>query len=125
MILTDILSPNYKTQGSQFKAMLATNSKVEAIRYLKHFEEAGDLNAAVVISPPDQREGYDAVDEESQDLVKRYWDKMMEKYGNEENYEESIKDEFVNGDELDLLFLKKYREGNFSIGDLGLCLVLT
>ena len=33
--------------------MLATNSK-EAIRYLKHFEEAGDLNAAVVISPPDQ-----------------------------------------------------------------------
>jgi type I restriction enzyme R subunit len=66
---------NYKTQGSQFKAMLATNSKVEAIRYLKHFEEAGDLNAAVVISPPDQREGHDAVDEESKDMVKRFWDK--------------------------------------------------
>lgn len=96
---------NYKTQGSQFKAMLATNSKVEAIRYLKHFEEAGDLNAAVIISPPDQREGYDAVDEESQDMVKRFWDKMMERYGNEENYEESIKDEFVNGDDLDLLIV--------------------
>ena len=56
---------NYKTKGSEFKAMLATNSKVEAIRYLKYFEQAGDLNAAVVISPPDQREGHDAVDEES------------------------------------------------------------
>ena len=28
---------NYKTQGSQFKAMLATNSKIEAIRYLEAF----------------------------------------------------------------------------------------
>jgi type I restriction enzyme R subunit len=96
---------NYKTQGSQFKAMLATNSKPEAIRYLKYFEEAGDLNAAVVISPPDQREGYDAVDEESKNMVKRFWDDMMEKYGNEENYEEYIKDEFVNGDEIDLLIV--------------------
>lgn len=96
---------NYKTEGSQFKAMLATNSKVEAIRYLKYFEEAGDLNAAVMISPPDQREGYDAVDEESKDIIKRFWDRMMERYGNEENYEESIKDEFVNGDDLDLLIV--------------------
>ena len=96
---------NYKTRGSQFKAMLATNSKAEAIRYLKHFNEAGDLNAAVVISPPDQREGYDTVDEETQDMVKRFWDKMMERYGKEENYEESIKDEFVNGDDLDLLIV--------------------
>ncbi len=96
---------NYKTQGSQFKAMLSTNSKVESIRYLKHFEEAGDLNAAVVISPPDTREGYDAVDEESKNLVKRFWDKMMKRYGSEENYEEFIKDEFVNGDDLDLLIV--------------------
>ncbi len=85
--------------------MLATNSKVEAIRYLKHFEDAGDLNAAVVISPPDQREGHDVVDEESKDMVKRFWDEMIDKYGNDENYEESIKDEFVNGDDLDLLIV--------------------
>lgn len=96
---------NYKTKGSQFKAMLATNSKVEAVRYLKHFEEAGDLKAALVISPPDQREGYDQVDEESQDIIKRFWDRMMDRYGNEENYEESIKDDFVNGDDLDLLIV--------------------
>ena len=51
--------------------MLATNSKVEAIRYLKYFEEAVDLNAASNF-PPDQREGYDAVDEESRDMVKRF-----------------------------------------------------
>jgi type I restriction enzyme, R subunit len=96
---------NYKTQGSQFKAMFATNSKVEAIRYLEAFEEFGDLNCAVVISPPDQREGQEAVDEESKDKVQRFWKKMMNRYGTPEKYEDAIKDEFVNGDELDLLIV--------------------
>jgi len=96
---------NYKTKGSHFKGMLATNSKKEAIRYLEAFEELGDLNCAVVISPPDQREGHHEVDEETDDKVQRFWKKMMDKYGNEEAYEEAIKDEFVNGDELDLLIV--------------------
>ncbi|MBH8608029.1 HsdR family type I site-specific deoxyribonuclease [Thermoactinomyces sp. CICC 10521] len=94
---------NYKLQGSPYKAMLAANSRVEAIRYLNAFEELGDLNCAVVISPPDQREGHHEVDEGARDLVQRFWQKMMERYGDEENYEESIKSEFVDGDELDLL----------------------
>jgi type I restriction enzyme R subunit len=96
---------NYKTQGSRFKAILATNSKVEAVRYLEAFEELGDLNAAVVISPPDEREGYEAVDEESKDKVKQFWDRMMRKYGNEEAYEDTLKDEFINGEDLDLLIV--------------------
>lgn len=96
---------NYKTKGSQFKAMLATNSKIEAIRYLDAFDDLGDLTCAVVISPPDQREGHTAVDEESKDKIKRFWDKMMNKYINEEDYEDSIKDEFIYGDELDLLIV--------------------
>lgn len=96
---------NYKTQGSQFKAMLATNSKIEAIRYLEAFEELSDLNCAVVISPPDQREGHEAVDQESKDKVQQFWKRMMDRYGTPEKYEDAIKDEFVNGDELDLLIV--------------------
>ncbi|USK60392.1 type I restriction endonuclease subunit R [Peribacillus asahii] len=96
---------NYKTQGSQFKAMLATNSKIEAIRYLEAFEELGDLNCATVISPPDQREGHDVVDEESKDRVQRFWKKMMDCYGNDEAYEDAIKEEFIHGDEIDLLIV--------------------
>lgn len=103
--INDHFMRNYKTQGSQFKAMLATNSKVEAIRYFEAFEELGDLNCAVVISPPDQREGYSSVDESSEDIVVRFWQKMMDRYGDEEVYEDTIKDEFVNGDELDLLIV--------------------
>jgi type I restriction enzyme R subunit len=96
---------NYKTQGSQFKAMLATNSKIEAIRYLEAFEEFGDLNCAVVISPPDQREGFETVDEVSKDKIQRFWKKMMDRYLNEESYEDAIKEEFTDGDEIDLLIV--------------------
>lgn len=108
MIAFDInehFNRNYKTQGSQFKAMLATNSKMEAIRYLNFFEEFGDLNCAVVISPPDQREGHDDIDEDSQDLIQRFWKKMMDRYGTAEAYEDAIKDEFINGDDIDLLIV--------------------
>jgi type I restriction enzyme, R subunit len=96
---------NYKTKGSHFKAMLATNSKLEAIRYLEAFEELGDLNCAVVISPPDQREGHHEVDEGAKDKVQQFWKRMMDKYGNEEAYEDAIKDEFINGDDIDLLIV--------------------
>lgn len=103
--INDHFYRNYKLEGSQFKAMLATNSKIEAIRYLEAFEELGDLNCAVVISPPDQREGHEVVDAESKDKVQRFWKKMMERYGTPEEYEDTIKNEFVYGDELDLLIV--------------------
>lgn len=96
---------NYKTNGSQFNAMLATNRKIEAVKYLEAFEELGDLNCAVVISAPDLREGYDEVDEDSKDQVRKFWKKMMDKYGDEDKYEDYIKDEFVNGDEIDVLIV--------------------
>lgn len=96
---------NYKTQGSQFKGMLATNSKIEAIRYLEAFEDLEDLNCAVVISPPDQREGHDSVDEESKDKIQLFWKKMMDRYGTAESYEDAIKEEFIHGDDIDLLIV--------------------
>lgn len=96
---------NYKTAGSQFKAMLATNSKIEAVRYLEAFIDLSDLNAAVVISPPDQREGHDDVDSESKDKIQNFWKRMMDKYGDADKYEDGIKNEFVNGDDIDLLIV--------------------
>ena len=49
--------------------MLATNYKRDAIRYLECFEQFGDLNCAVVISPPDLRESVDDIDEGADDKV--------------------------------------------------------
>ena len=92
----------YKDTG--FKAMLATNYKRDAIRYLECFEQFGDLNCAVVISPPDMREGVDDVDEGADDLVVSFWNKMMQQYGDADRYEEAIKNRFCDG-EIDILIV--------------------
>ena len=92
----------YKNTG--FKAMLACNFKKDAIRYHKCFEAFGDLTTAVVISSPDMREGSEEVDESTDDVVVSFWNKMMEQYGNADEYEEAIKNKFVDG-EIDILIV--------------------
>lgn len=92
----------YKNTG--FKAMLACNFKKDAIRYQKCFEEFGDLTTAVVISAPDMREGATEVDESNDDLVVSFWNKMMDQYGNADDYEEVIKNKFIDG-EIDILIV--------------------
>ena len=92
----------YKDTG--FKAMLATNYKRDAIRYLECFEQFGDLNCAVVISPPDLRESVDDIDEGADDKVIAYWNKMMNRYGDTDAYEEAMKNQFCAGD-IDILIV--------------------
>lgn len=92
----------YKHTG--FKAMLATNYKRDAIRYLECFEKFGDLTCAVVISPPDMRESVDDMDEGTDDLVISYWNKMMKQYGDADRYEEAMKNKFCDG-EIDILIV--------------------
>lgn len=108
----------YKDTG--FKAMLATNYKRDAIRYLECFEQFGDLNCAVVISPPDMREGVDDVDEGADDLVVSFWSKMMQQYGDADRYEEAIKNRFCDG-EIDILIVCSKLLTGF---DAPLCQVL-
>lgn len=92
----------YKDTG--FRAMLATNYKRDAVRFLECFEQFGDLTCAVVISPPDLRECVDDVDEGTDDKVLAYWQKMMRQYGDADTYEESIKNKFCDG-EIDVLIV--------------------
>ena len=101
----------YKDTG--FKAMLATNRKRDAVSYLTCFEQFGDLNCEVCISPPDMREGIDDIDEGTDNTVIAYWNKMMKKYGDADAYEDSVKitengmgykDDFVDG-EIDILIV--------------------
>ena len=87
-----------------FKAMLATNYKRDAVRYLECFEQFGDLTCAVVISPPDMRESVDDIDEGTDDKVIAYWNKMMNRYGDADTYEEAMKNKFCDG-EIDILIV--------------------
>ena len=98
----DHYTEGYKNTG--FKAMLATNYKRDAVRYLECFESFGDLNCAVVISSPDMREGIDDIDESTDNKVIQFWNKMMKQYGDENKYEEAIKNKFCDG-EIDILIV--------------------
>ena len=91
-------------KNTDFKAMLATNYKRDAVRYLECFETFGDLTCAVVISPPDMRESIDDADEGTDDKVIAYWQRMMRQYGDADRYEETMKRKFIDG-EIDILIV--------------------
>ena len=91
-------------KNTGMKAMLATNFKRDAVRYLEVFEQLGDLNCAVVISAPDMREGEDDVLSETDDKVIAFWNKMMQQYGDADAYEETVKNKFCDGD-IDILIV--------------------
>ncbi|NOX14999.1 MAG: type I restriction endonuclease subunit R [Epsilonproteobacteria bacterium] len=106
MIMLDINEHFKKNiQGTGFKAMLATSSKYEAIKYHKLFEEIGDIKTAFVISAPDSREGYESVDEDNKAFINEEWQRIIKKYGDEDRYIEKVKDEFVEGEECELLIV--------------------
>ncbi len=91
-------------QNTGFKAMLATNSKLDAVRYFNAFRHFSDLEVAVCISPPDMREGYEDVDESDIPEVQKFWREMMNTYSDADDYEESIRNKFHDG-EIDILIV--------------------
>jgi len=54
-------------KGTGFKAQLATRSKRAALLYKRALDEIGMASSEVVISAPDDREGYDEVGDESRE----------------------------------------------------------
>lgn len=90
---------------TEFNAMLATNSKYDAIRYYKIFQdEFPELNVAYVITAPDDREGEDDFETETSDIVKQTYNRTMQNYKDADEYEELIKSKFIHGD-IDILIV--------------------
>ncbi len=106
MIALDINEHYTKNlQGTGFKAILATSSKYEAIKYHELFEMYGNIKTAFVISASDTREGHEEVDEDNKLYVAEAWAKVLRRYGDEECFLDSVKDKFIEGDEIELLIV--------------------
>ncbi|QHC10028.1 HsdR family type I site-specific deoxyribonuclease [Aeromonas veronii] len=73
LIAFDIAShfSNHIVEG--LKGQLACDSKASAVLYKKYLDEAGLFESAVVMSPPDSREGNTEVDESTTPLVTQWW----------------------------------------------------
>jgi type I restriction enzyme R subunit len=102
------ISEHYRQnwQGTGFKAQLVAPNKASALRYKAFLDELGTVTSEVIISPPDEREGFDEIDaEESTDAVVAFWQRMMKRHGSEEDYNKNIVNAFKNGDEPEILIV--------------------
>lgn len=73
LIALDIAMHFSKNIDEGLKGQLACDSKISAIKYKKYLDEAGLFESAVVISPPDTREGNTEVDESKLPEVTKWW----------------------------------------------------
>ncbi|MEW6184317.1 MAG: HsdR family type I site-specific deoxyribonuclease [Thermodesulfobacteriota bacterium] len=101
------ISEHYRAswQGTGFKAQLVAPSKAAALKYHENLEDIGFVTSEVLISPPDTREGYEETDEESTDEVVKFWQKMMKRYGREDEYNQQIINQFKFGSEPEILIV--------------------
>ena len=101
------ISGHYCTtwQGTGFKAQLVAPDKATALRYHEAFREIGMVSSALVMSPPDMREGNEDVHQVPSDQVKLFWKSMMDQYGSESGYMKQLINQFKNGDELEILIV--------------------
>lgn len=101
------ISEHYRQhwQGTGFKAQLVAPSKAAAVRFKDVLDEIGHVSSAIVISPPDENEGNEEVDQESKYLVRRFWSQMMARYKTEEEYNRQIIDAFKGSGDPEILIV--------------------
>lgn len=93
---------NFKHQG--LKGQLACDSKASAIRYKKTLDKIGKVTSVVAMSAPDTREGHEAVDQESKDIVQNWWKANVSKM-DEKAYTKAIIEDFSRDDGPDIMIV--------------------
>lgn len=97
---------NIKKLALGLKGQVATDSKLDAIRYKKALDETGLVTSAIVISAPDTREGNSEVDEDTLPEVQKWWKQAMATCGNDpEAYEKHVIGDFGTDGAPDLLIV--------------------
>ncbi len=104
LIAYDISDHFTKNIPDGMKGQLATDSKLSAIRYKKYLDEIGLLSSAVVISPPDTREGHVEVDESQLPELQQWWQDNVGNQ-NDETYTKEVVRRFAEEDDPQLLIV--------------------
>ena len=101
------ISEHYRAnwQDTGFKAQLVAPDKVTAIHYHQFMKEIDAVSSEVVISPPDMREGFQEVDEAPNSDVRIFWDRMMDRFGSDTQYSETLIKRFKHAEEPEILIV--------------------
>ena len=68
-------------------------------------DEIGHVSSEIIISPPDDNEGNEEVDQESKDLVRGFWSKMMARHKSEDEYNREIIEAFKGSSDPEILIV--------------------
>lgn len=94
---------HFKSLDLGLKGQLATDSKTSAIRYKAALDKTGLVTSAVVISPPDTREGHTDTDEAKDPEVQKWWKDAV---GNSaDTYEDDVIKDFGTDGAPDILIV--------------------
>ncbi|PWQ97093.1 type I restriction endonuclease subunit R [Leucothrix pacifica] len=93
---------NFKRLG--LKGQLACDSKASAIRYKQALDKLGTVTSVVAMSAPDTREGHEAVDQESKDIVQNWW-KAHVGHQDEKAYTKAIIEDYGRDDGPDIMIV--------------------
>ncbi|MEN9501285.1 MAG: hypothetical protein RI964_570 [Pseudomonadota bacterium] len=104
LIALDIANHFVKNIDDGLKGQLACDSKASAIKYKQYLDEAGLFESAVVMSPPDTREGNTDVDEAALPAVAKWWKDNIGST-DEQTYTKAIIERFDKDDALKLLIV--------------------
>jgi type I restriction enzyme R subunit len=104
LIAHDISDHFTKNIPGGMKGQLAADSKLSAIRYKKYLGEIGLVSSAVVISPPDTREGHSEVDESQLPEVQQWWQENVGSQS-DEVYTKEVVRRFGEEDDPQLLIV--------------------
>ncbi|HCW63294.1 MAG: HsdR family type I site-specific deoxyribonuclease [Leeuwenhoekiella sp.] len=97
-------------KGTGFKAQLAVPKIDTAIKYQKYFESQTDetlkINTRVVFTPPDSRQHNDDVWSESTSESRKYWEQLMQRFNDQEAYENHVIERFKEkDDEIEIIIV--------------------
>lgn len=104
LIALDIANHFVNNIDDGLKGQLACDSKVSAVKYKQYLDDIGLFESAIVMSPPDSREGNTAVDESTTPAVTQWWKDNIGSQ-DEQSYTKHIIERFANDDSLKLLIV--------------------
>lgn len=104
LLALDIANHFVKNIDDGLKGQLACDSKASAIKYKKYLDEAGLFESAVVMSPPDTREGNTEVDEASAPELTQWWKENVGSQ-DEKAYTKHLIERFDKDDSLKMLIV--------------------
>lgn len=92
-------------QGTGLKGQMVCSSKRVAVKYYNYMKQIGKVSVALVISPPDDREGEDSAYVGTSDKIKKFWYSMMDQHGNSVRYEEHIISQFKHDEYPEIIIV--------------------